>query len=270
MEARDDFQDLGNGIGASRCGAGEAQMSELLNNAVVSIELGVHDIGMGDSHRVLSATRNIYAGILLLCKHVLWDASPSGTEGFLIYSDLVPKRDGENIIMVPKKKSRTIDRAKTKERFQALGLGLDWAPIDALAQMRNDVEHSFAKEPERMEDILGSALPSIEQLIVEHIKKEPVDIFSSETWAEMLNNDEVFDRMEARCIESFKNLNLPNSINPASAYRLRCSYCDSSLVRRVDPKNTKYENMKLRCMKCGKGLNLASVLSSGGSSITIN
>lgn len=245
-------------------------MSELLDNAVASIELGVQDLGMGEPRRVLSATRNIYAGILLLCKHVLWNASPEGTEGFLIYRDLVPMRDGSNIVMVPKKGSRTIGRTEIKDRFEALGFVIDWSQINALAHMRNDIEHSFAKEPERMSDILGSALPIIEQLTFEHVKKEPVDTFSSETWAEMLNNRNVLKRQQTRCIESFKTINLPNNINPASAYRLRCSYCDSSLVQQVDPKNTEYNNIKLRCMKCGMRLDKSSVLSPIVSSITIN
>lgn len=246
-------------------------MSGLLDNAVVSIELGVQDIGMSDTRRVLSATRNIYAGILLLCKQVLWDASPEGNEGILIYRDLVPKRDGNNIILVPKKRSRTIDKEGIRERFKALGLGVDWVKIDALAHLRNDIEHSFIREPlDRMEDILGAALPSIEQLIVEHIKKEPVDVFNSETWTEMLKNKEVFYRQKVRCTESFENINWPNRVRPASVDDLLCSYCDSSLVQQADSKNTEYNNIKLRCMACGKKLPAESVLLSKASSITIN
>ena len=271
MEARDDFQDLGDGTGASRCRAGEAQMSGLLDNAVVSIELGVQDIGMSDTRRVLSATRNIYAGILLLCKQILWDASPEGTEGILIYRDLVPKRDGNNIILAPKKRSRTIDREGIRECFKSLGLGIDWTKIDALAHLRNDIEHSFIREPsDRMEDILGAVLPSIEQLIVEHIKKEPVDVFSSETWTEILKNKEVFYRQKMRCTESFESIKWPRGTSPASVDDLSCPYCDSSLVQQVDSKNTEYSNIKLRCMECGMRLPEESVLSLGVSSITIN
>ena len=46
-------------------------MKELLENAVLSIELGVEDYQTGDERRVLSAIRNLYAGVLLLCKQVL-------------------------------------------------------------------------------------------------------------------------------------------------------------------------------------------------------
>ena len=245
-------------------------MSELLDNAVISIELGVLDIGMGDQRRVLSATRNIYAGILLLCKHILWNASPEGTDGLLIYSNFVPKKDGNNIVMVPAKGSRTIDRARIKERFQALGLGLDWSHIDALAQIRNDIEHSFTKEPERIEGVLGSALSAVEQLIFEHVKKAPVDVFSSKAWTQMLKNDGVFDIQKARCKESFENVNWPNDINPLYIHGLLCSYCGSSLVQQVDSMNTEYNAMKLRCMQCGKRLRADSLFSSEANSIMVN
>lgn len=71
-------------------------MDELLKNAIHSIEIGVEDSReMDDPRRVASAIRNIYAGVLLLCKKVLWDASPRGTDGVLIYRDikLIPKDD---------------------------------------------------------------------------------------------------------------------------------------------------------------------------------
>lgn len=47
-------------------------MKELLENAVLSIKLGVEGYQTGDDRRVLSAIRNLYADVLLLCKQVLW------------------------------------------------------------------------------------------------------------------------------------------------------------------------------------------------------
>lgn len=68
-------------------------MKELLDNAVLSIELGVEDYQTGDERRVLSAIRNLYAGVLLLCKQVLWNKSPPGTDGSLIYKDSRSAKD---------------------------------------------------------------------------------------------------------------------------------------------------------------------------------
>ncbi|WP_202910015.1 hypothetical protein [Tabrizicola thermarum] len=51
---------------------------------------------------VISVIRNLYAGVLLLCKQVLWNESPPGTDGSLIYKDLVPRRIDGRVLMVPR------------------------------------------------------------------------------------------------------------------------------------------------------------------------
>jgi len=44
---------------------------DLLENAVQAIQVGVEDYGVASSPRLLSAARNIHAGILLLFKEAL-------------------------------------------------------------------------------------------------------------------------------------------------------------------------------------------------------
>jgi len=46
-------------------------MNPLLKNAVVSVQLGLEDFASDDERRVISAARNLYAGVLLLGKEVL-------------------------------------------------------------------------------------------------------------------------------------------------------------------------------------------------------
>ena len=61
---------------------------DLLENAVKSIELGVEDYRTGTHARLLSAVRNIHAGILLLYKEALRRLSPSGSNDVLMRSSL--------------------------------------------------------------------------------------------------------------------------------------------------------------------------------------
>jgi len=49
---------------------------DLLTNAVESIQIGVEDYQAGSPPRLLSAVRNIQAGILLLYKEALRRESP--------------------------------------------------------------------------------------------------------------------------------------------------------------------------------------------------
>ena len=50
----------------------------LFANAIESIQIGVEDLLKNDDRRVLSAVRNVHAGVLLLCKEKLRQLSPVG------------------------------------------------------------------------------------------------------------------------------------------------------------------------------------------------
>ncbi len=64
---------------------------DLLTNATSSIRLGVEDYKSGDSDRMLSAVRNIHAGILLLYKEALRRKSPENTNDVLVKAQIRPE-----------------------------------------------------------------------------------------------------------------------------------------------------------------------------------
>jgi hypothetical protein len=49
----------------------------LFENAIESVQIGVEDLLKNDDRRVLSAVRNVHAGVLLLCKEKLRRLSPN-------------------------------------------------------------------------------------------------------------------------------------------------------------------------------------------------
>ena len=67
---------------------------DLLTNAVESIQVGVEDWQLGTRARLLSAVRNIDAGILLLFKEALVRASPDHSNEALIKARVLPKTEG--------------------------------------------------------------------------------------------------------------------------------------------------------------------------------
>jgi DNA-directed RNA polymerase subunit RPC12/RpoP len=239
-------------------------MKELLENAVLSIELGVEDYQTGEDRRVLSAMRNLYAGVLLLCKQVLWNMSPAGTQGSLIYKDLVPRRVDGVVLMVPKKPQRnTVDRMQIEDRFRELGLALDWKKLNELARIRNDAEHLFMTvKPAIAQEALASAMPVIEQLLVDHLEEEPAHLFEEGVWKALLENKEVFEQQQARCSESFEKMDWEFETLAQAVSEVRCDGCGSSLVRQSDPGNEKFEEIDLDCAECGKHLDRDDVFES--------
>ena len=230
-------------------------MKELLDNAVLSIELGVEDFKADDERRLLSAIRNLYAGVLLLCKQVLWNASPEGSEGALIYKDLVPeKQEDGSVLMKPKKAHRnTIDRRQIEERFKSLDLDLDWGRLKSLADIRNDAEHLFLKAtPVVAREALASALPLVQKLLADHLDEDPPTLLEEDVWQTLLESSEVYEARAAACRKTFDDVSWGADILPEAIRFLRCPHCSSALVRCVETEKMEFDSLWLDCGECGQ------------------
>lgn len=230
-------------------------MKELLENAVLSIELGVEDFRAEDERRLLSAIRNLYAGVLLLCKQVLWNSSPEGSEGSLIYKDLVPeKQDNGSVLMKPKKAHRnTIDRRQIEERFKSLDLELDWRRLTSLANIRNDAEHLFLKAtPVVAREALASTLPLVQKLLADHLDEDPPTLLAEEVWQTLLENSEVFEAQATQCRATFDGVGWGAEILPDAVKFLRCPHCNSSLVRCVETERMEFDSLWMDCAECNE------------------
>jgi hypothetical protein len=62
----------------------------LLENAIHSTRLYLQDYSAESDDRLLSAVRNLHAGILLLYKEKLHSLSPAGNEEALLKQKIVP------------------------------------------------------------------------------------------------------------------------------------------------------------------------------------
>src|SRR5437667_10210685 len=115
----------------------------LLDNAVTSLHLAVEDYSSPDDRRMLSAVRNLHAGILLLYKEKLRRLSPPGSHDVLMRakSEFKCGPNGE-IVSVGKGKT-TVDVRQIKERFDGLGITTDWNRFNKVNELRNEIEHHY-------------------------------------------------------------------------------------------------------------------------------
>ena len=116
-------------------------MNPLLENAIVSIQLGLEDYASKDSHRVISAVRNLYAGVLLLCKEALRRLSPPGSNDILIRTRKKAVRNPDGTVRFVGEGRQTIARAEIEQTFKELQLNVDLSTLKRLAAIRNDIEH---------------------------------------------------------------------------------------------------------------------------------
>jgi hypothetical protein len=236
----------------------KAHMDKLIRNAIDSIEVGVQDSLMGDPRRDLSAVRNIYAGVLLLCKAVLWKHSPDA-EGSLIFLRFDPVVEAGKVKW-ELDKSKTVDVNEIKERFKLLGLKLDWAKLSAIRKHRNDIEHLYATATAAtVKASLASALPLITSIMTDLLDMPPEHEFQDDIWAELLQNAEIQAKIEEECEATFANIKWESEV-PFPNRSFECRTCGSRLIHQLDPDVKRACAMELSCRACKSDQDLAEVM----------
>jgi hypothetical protein len=125
----------------------ETSMTQIFDNAVASLRLGIEDFKTGNDDRMLSAARNYYAGLLLLAKECLVKEVPKADAMEVIGAKFKPKPDGEGGVVHVPEGYTTVDLNQLKKRFNDFGLNWPNADIKKLQEFRNDLEHLHLKEP---------------------------------------------------------------------------------------------------------------------------
>lgn len=220
----------------------------------VDVDLGVVDLGEcpGGNFEVIAVADHNAPGVV---DH--HERAKSHFDLITCHGDIGGSRSGNTHHL---DRDPGLDRQQIEERFKELGLNLDWSKLQELARIRNDVEHLFMTvKPAIAKEALASAMPVIEQLLVEHLQEDPAHLFRDGVWKALLENKDVLDQQQARCIESFQNMNWEFDTLFEAASELRCSICGSSLVRQINPDNQSFEAMEIDCAECGAVLDREEV-----------
>jgi hypothetical protein len=228
-------------------------MNSLLENAIVSIQLGLEDYGSGDKRRVVSAARNLYAGVLLLCKEVLRRLSPPGSNDILIRTRKKAIKQPDGSVRLAGDGRKTIDRLDIEETFKQLQLNVDLSQLRRLAEIRNDVEHMHAGVgPALIQEAIADAMPIVRAVIVNELHEEPAPLLGSEAWESLLNESRVFKEEQEACRTSFKGVDWKSDALADAASELRCPHCASTLVRNDNDDAKSFDQVQLVCSKCGE------------------
>lgn len=234
----------------------------ILKNAVESIQIGMEDYHDDDDRRVLSAIRNLYAGILLLFKYKLQLLSPDGSDEALLKTKILPVTDpatGE-VTWVGKGK-KTVEVQDITDRLTSLGIiGIDWARLQRLQSIRNEIEHYYSQMPtERMKEAVANALHLILQFCEPHLDERPVDMLGQECWDLMLSVATVYEAELKVCQENLGTVVWVFEEVRESIPSMTCPECDSRLLKVVDP-SAQRDNIEFTCSSCQEESSYAAVV----------
>ena len=236
-------------------------MNRLLKNAIDSIQIGLEDYKSSDKRRVISATRNLYAGVLLLCKEVLRRLSPSGSNDILIRTRNKPVREKNGAIKFVGTGKNTINHQEIETIFKQLQIKVDLSNLKRLTEIRNDIEHRHPKDALALiQEAIADAMPIIHNILVKELDEEPRSLLGADAWEILLSETQVFLQEYSTCRESFAAIDWKSETLEAAVQEFPCPDCASSLLRNDNVHATRSNEVHLTCSKCGGHAKLEDVL----------
>ena len=229
-------------------------MHTILDNAVQSVQIGIEDYRAKDPRRLLSAVRNVQAGVLLLCKEQLRRLSPPGSDEMLLkLKTKAIRRDG--VIVMIGDGRKTVDQQQIRERFRQLDIQVDWKPLEKLTELRNAIEHyRYAGDPRDLVEAIAGSARIIRQLISEVLGGEPVALLGRSCWEVLLETEAVFEAELAACRATLDAIDWYAPAVAEALDELSCPSCGSILIAQADTSNTIQDHADFLCRSCGTQL----------------
>ncbi|MRT20082.1 hypothetical protein FYM52_06950 [Comamonas sp. CAH-2] len=228
-------------------------MNTLLTNAISAVRLGVEDYQSPDRARLTSAVRNITAGVLLLFKEKLRRLSPPSSDEVLLKERLRPTLSSTGQLTFIGAGRKTVDVQQIKDRFEALGVSVDWKRFDQLVRFRNDLEHYYTTAaPAAVQGALADTFAVLRSFVTVELEAEPLDLLGVATWHFLLEQSTVFEAQLAACRADLDKIDWPDAVYADIASELRCVHCHSELVKPVETDVEYLQSLEFLCTSCGE------------------
>lgn len=226
----------------------------ILKNAIDSIAIGLEDYQSPDERRIVSSTRNIFAGILLLFKHKLSKLSPLDSDEALIKQRVLPEIDTAGAVRWIGKGNKTVDVQNIKERFESLGISIDWKRVERINKYRNDIEHYFSSlNTQSVQQLISDSFLIIRDFISEHLNEDPKQLLGDDAWAVLIEVNEVYEKEKATCVEALETLDYFDAEILHAFESYSCAECGSGLMMPSE-RNVEAIEAEYTCKSCGKSL----------------
>ena len=220
----------------------------LLENAAKSVRLGLEDFDSEDDDRLLSAARNLHAGVILLYKEKLRRLSPEGTEEALLKKDVRPVIDDGGAVTWVGKGKKTVDIQQIKERFKTLNISADWARLDEVTNIRNDIEHYYTTGGrDAVRGIVSKSFLLFRDFVRAELDEDPRELVDEEAWSSMTEISDVYERERTECEQAIHQFEWTCAALKEAAAGTTCPDCASALIEPIGDS----VRPDIRCRSCG-------------------
>ncbi|MEK6766658.1 MAG: hypothetical protein AABY49_10600 [Planctomycetota bacterium] len=224
----------------------------IFKNAIDSIILGIEDYNTAEPRRLLSATRNLVSGILLLIKHKLSTLSPAGTDEALIKQRVLPQLDGSGGVLWKGKGKKTVDVHQMRERCEGLRVSVDWRRVQKVVDHRNEIEHYFPSlNQNALRTLIADSFIIIRDLLRTQLNEDPLTCLGAETWNTLTDVANVYEKEKKECEANFDSVDWAYQQLQDALTEWQCPKCSSGLIDIVNPGSEKW-SARFQCRSCGR------------------
>lgn len=223
----------------------------ILKNAIDSIAIGLEDYQSTDERRIVSSTRNIFAGILLLFKHKLCEMSPPESDEALIKQRVLPTIDATGAVNWIGKGKKTVDVFNIKERFKSLNIDVEWKRLKRINNYRNDIEHYYSTlNTNSVQQLISDSFIIIRDFISDQLDEDPKQLLGDEYWKILVDINEVYQKEKSDCDSAIDKLDYINDEIAYSFKAFQCEKCGSGLIVPTAKNGAAIES-SFQCRSCG-------------------
>ena len=232
----------------------------ILKNAIDSIAIGLEDFESPDERRIVSSTRNIFAGILLLFKHRLCELSPKNSDEALIKQRVLPEIDATGAVNWIGKGNKTVDVQNIKERFQSLNITVEWNRLERINKYRNDIEHYYSTmNSASVQQLISDSFIIIRNFIVDELSEDPKGLLGEEYWKVLVDVNEVYEKEKQECDSTLEKLDYFNDEILSALQAHRCDECGSGLLEAASNQSKAIETW-FKCRSCENELHYENIV----------
>ena len=177
--------------------------------------------------------------------------SPSHDTEALIKSSILPTVLPSGEVSVVGKGKKTVDFHQIRERFNELGVHVEWKRVEKLRLLRNDIEHYYTNlSRDNVKELLATSLVLIRDFLSKELKEDPLDSLGEDCWNTLLEISEIYAKEKDECRESLSKVSWKYNTLEGCTEHFRCTSCNSDLVK-TDESGEYKTDIPLVCNSCG-------------------
>jgi hypothetical protein len=181
----------------------------------------------------------------------------------LLKERILPVEENGKIVWKGKGK-KTVEFQQIQERFESLGIKVEWKRLENAQDYRNNIEHYYDKnqtKPEVVRQYISGCFIIIRDFILDNLGVDPKGLFDPIIWKILVEEQQVYEAEKKACCDALEQLKWPSDATLRIFESCTCTDCSSSLILPTDTSIKDASDSSFQCRVCDEKWKFEELLS---------